>query len=249
MQCPQCGQDASGRFCHNCGARLAGSACGSCGAPLSAGARFCHVCGTATGTGASTPVAVPWVVAGVAVVALLIVLGVTQLRRPPSPPPAQAPFAERGAGQPPDLSQMTPRQQADLLFNRIMDASERGVDDTAAFFTPMALQAYGMLGALDIDAHYHVGLIQLVAGNHDEVLARADSIAAKVPTHLYATVLRAEVADARGEADALEAARRTFLANYDAELAANRPEYAEHPGVLDRFRTEARQALGLERDR
>jgi hypothetical protein len=188
-------------------------------------------------------------VAGGAVVVLLAVLAVTLLR-PASPatqgspgPAAAAPAGGMGGG-PVDLSQMTPRQAADRLFNRIMTAYESGAKDSAQFFAPMALQAYGMVGALDADARYHVGLIDLVSDDYGGTLAQADSIAQSVPGHLYASVLQAEVARVRGDSAALRRAQRAFLDHYDAETKANRPEYAEHPGVLEQFRAAALQALG-----
>jgi hypothetical protein len=144
---------------------------------------------------------------------------------------------------PVDLSQMSPRDAADRLFNRIMTAYESGAKDSAQFFAPMALQAYGMV-ELDADARYHVGLIDLVSDDYAGAAAQADTIARTVPGHLYATVLRAEVARARGDSAALRQAQRVFLDHYDAETKANRPEYAEHPGLLERFRNEALQALG-----
>jgi hypothetical protein len=186
---------------------------------------------------------VPWLVAGGAVIALLVVLAITQLR--PSSPASQAPqVPAAGLGGPVDLSQMTPRDAADRLFNRVMTAYENGSKDTAQFFAPMALQAYGMVEALDADARYHVGLIDLVMDDYTGTLAQADTIARTVPGHLYASVLQAEVARARGDSTALRRAQRTFLDHYDAETKAARPEYAEHPGLLERFRNEARQALG-----
>ena len=52
-------------------------------------------------------------------------------------------LAEGGApGALPDLASMTPREQFDRLYNRVMQASEQGDTATANRFSPMALQAY-----------------------------------------------------------------------------------------------------------
>ncbi len=246
MKCPRCGADASGKFCSTCGSQLSGSSCSSCGAALSPGARFCHACGArSTGTSAGSHTgSVPWVIAGGAVVALLIVVAITQLNPGGNAPPAARPGPSAAAGRAPDISQMSPRQRADALFNRIMTAAENGDQQTVTGFSPMALEAYRLVGALDTDARYHVGLINLVSGVYDATLAQADTIALSAPTHLYAIILRAEVAEERGDQAALRAARRTFLEAYEAERATNRPEYAEHPRMLERFRDEALQALG-----
>ncbi|MES1259809.1 MAG: zinc ribbon domain-containing protein, partial [Gemmatimonadota bacterium] len=51
--CPRCGTSGTGNFCANCGAALGAPVCTSCGVTLTAGAKFCHKCGTATGVGAA----------------------------------------------------------------------------------------------------------------------------------------------------------------------------------------------------
>jgi hypothetical protein len=250
MKCPNCGADASGKFCASCGASLRAASCTVCGKPLSPGAKFCHACGTPVHGAADSPAGrgpvnpIPWVIAAAAVVVALLVLGVAQLRTASAGAPAAQAPAAGAMGAPVDLSQMTPRDAADRLFNRIMTAYENGAKDTAQFFAPMALQAYGMVDSLDADARYHVGLIDLVTADYPGTLAQADTIARSVPGHLYASVLRAEVARARGDSAALRRAQAAFLEHYDAESRANRPEYAQHPGVLDRFRAEALQAQG-----
>lgn len=249
MQCPSCGADAGGKFCSTCGARLNAAACAACGAALSPGAKFCHACGAPAraGGGAARPVQtrnlVPWLLAGGAVVALLVVLVVTLLRPGAAPAPAAGPGPAAGAG-PVDLASLSPREAADRLFNRVMSADERGLNDTARFFAPMALSAYGMLDELDADARYHVGLLSLVTDDHASALAQADTLARLVPGHLYAAILRAEVARARGDPAALRAAEQAFLDHYEAEIAAGRREYGEHPGLLERFRAGILEARG-----
>lgn len=237
MKCPNCGTDASGKFCSNCGASLKSSACSKCGAPLSAGAKFCHACGTPAAPSAAVAArsGVPWFLVGAVVVVAIVVLAVTQLRpgapvASPTPPPAM------GGGGPVDLSQLSPRDAADRLFNRVMMLREAGSADSAAFFAPMALQAYGMLEALDNDARFHIGLIELAAGNPEGARAQADTIAGDVPTHLFAAMLRADAARARDDADAARAAEQAYLQNFDAEMNARRPEYEHHGPWLTTYR-------------
>ena len=240
MKCSACGANATGKFCNACGARLGAASCAACGVPLSAGVKFCHACGAPAGAGgAAAAVApqaslVPWVVAGSAVVAVLVILAAVLLRPGAAPAPAATPDR---AG-PVNLAELTPREAADRLFNRVMSADERGVQDTARFFAPMALQAYQMMGELDADARYHVGLLSLVAEDYAGALAQADSLSQAVPGHLYASVLRAQAARAQGDQAAARRAEQAFLDHYDAEVAANRPEYGEHPGLPERFRKE-----------
>src|SRR5207249_6422925 len=91
----------------------------------------------------------------------------------------------------PDISQMSPEERATRLYNRVMMLHTQGKPDSAEFFLPMALQAYAMLPALDVDARYHIGVLDLTGGNPVAALAQADTIRRAVPTHLFAFMLRA----------------------------------------------------------
>ena len=133
MNCPSCGQSATGKFCSNCGSALAGSTCGSCGAALSARAKFCHACGAASSDGgARRPNVVPWIAAGAAVVVVIAVLAVTQLDTGSRPQgiPASPPIS--GGGGVPDISRMGPRELADRAFNRTMSAEELAKERVAS---------------------------------------------------------------------------------------------------------------------
>ncbi len=255
MKCPTCGNETSGKFCSNCGAALAGASCAGCGAPLTAGARFCHVCGTPLGAPrrSSGPTnLVPWIVAGVAVAVLVVVL-VARFGGPSSSVPAgdarggvpsSMPGAGPGAPATTDLSQMTPREQADRLFDRVMRAEESGNTNEVSFFGPMAIQAYAMLGTLDADGRYHVGLLEVANGNEAGALAQADSLDQEFPRHLFTPLVRWEVAKRRNDTAGMRRAYRQFLDNYDKEIASGKSEYAAHRNRLDGFREEARGALG-----
>src|SRR5207245_4056730 len=91
----------------------------------------------------------------------------------------------------PDISQMSPEERATRLYNRVMMLHTQGKPDSAEFFLPMALQAYAMLPALDVDARYHIGVLDLTGGNPAAALAQADTIRRTVATHLFAFMLRA----------------------------------------------------------
>jgi hypothetical protein len=189
---------------------------------------------------------VGWVVAGVAVVALFVVLAI---RLPgagataPTPQPAGAapPFAGRPA---PDISNMTPRERADSLFNRIMREYESGNQSRVEFFRPMALQAYALLGTLDADARYHVGLIHTIGSDLAAARAQVDTIHGQSPNHLMGYMLQAAVARLQSDQPSLQDAYRGFLAAYSSEIAADRREYTEHGQAIEAFRAEARQATG-----
>jgi hypothetical protein len=178
----------------------------------------------------------------VAVVTLLGALFWSEQGRRAAAPdgPQPAGFAEAGDGSPPDLSQMSPRERFDRLYNRVMQASEGGDTATVSRFMPMALAAYGMLDSIDADARYHAAMLRLHTGDVTGAAALADTILTGVPTHLFGYVIRGALARGEKDESALTQARRMFLASYDEEQAANRPEYGEHKTMIDRFLEEAR---------
>ena len=227
---------------------MAGATCVVCAAPLTIGAKFCHVCGTPLGAsrraGARNQT-IPWIIAGV-VVALLVVVLVARSGGGPAGAPgaAAAPAGMPGGAGTTDLSTMTPREQADRLFDRVMRASEAGNAGEVTFFGPMAVQAYSMVGPLDADARFHVGLIEAVLGNDTAATAQADTLVREAPRHLFVSLIRWEVANRRGDTAALRRVYREFLNNYDAEIATAKSEYQMHRTRLDAFRDEARGALG-----
>jgi hypothetical protein len=241
MLCPRCGTEATGAFCSTCGAGLKAASCRKCGAGLDAGARFCHACGhpVAAGAGTGMPAWLPWTISGALLAALLVVLvvrtgpggaGPAAATQPVAP--AAVPPAMRGG----DISQLSPRQRADALYDRIMRLREQGQSDSVAFFKPMAVAAHQMLGDLDRDAQFHLGLIHAVSGTPDEALAWADSIERGAPAHLLAKIVRWEAARATGDAAAERRAAQAFLQQFEAERALDRPEYAAHPPMLDAYR-------------
>ncbi|KPJ93964.1 MAG: hypothetical protein AMS18_04705 [Gemmatimonas sp. SG8_17] len=142
----------------------------------------------------------------------------------------------------PDISSLTPRQQADRLFDMIMSAAEEGDTARVAFHTTMAIQAYAMLGGLDQDARYHIGLIHVVRGETGQALAQADSMEAVVPGHLLGTILRHAAARASGDSAGAQDAYRRFLVSYDSENAVPRQEYEMHRNSIDAFLEAARRA-------
>ncbi len=262
--CPACGADASGKFCGRCGASLGPRRCAHCSAELSARARFCHRCGHPVGPGAApTPAAVgsrpeqtAWIVAG-ALVFLLVGAIVWRVERGTAAPvvpdmanpgAGDAPFA---GGQPtgpaPDISNMSPRERFDRLFNRVMSAAERGDSGTVATFTPMALGAYSQLDTVDTDARYHAALLLLQTSQVPPALALADTIEATQPGHLFGYLIRGSAADLAQNDTMRRQAYRDFLAHVAAEEKADRPEYREHQPAIDAFRKQAEQAMGGKR--
>jgi hypothetical protein len=214
------------------------------------GARFCPGCGRGlgSGSGAGAPAdRTPWVIAGLAFAALLVVVLIMVSRTTPAPVSAAAaesgPAASAGdEGTPPDISNMSPRERFDRLYNRVMRAAQAGDEATVSRFTPMALMAYGQLDTLDADARYHAALLQVHTGDVNGPTALADTILTQQPGHLFGYIIRGTVARWQKDDRALARAYAGFLEHYDAEMKAARPEYADHKTSVDEFHQQALQA-------
>lgn len=247
--CPSCGSPAEGRFCASCGAPLEGASCRTCASTLTPGARFCHHCGTPVGATTTQPnergpTALPWVVASIALVALVALVAAqrfsaptaTRLDAPVNALP-QAQLGEAPADQPmgraPDISQLTPRERADRLFDRIMALHERGRTDSIQFFAQMAIPAYQMLQPLDLDSRYDMGRIAEVAGLADFARAQADTILRADPNHLLGLVLAIRASRLAGNEAAATAFERRLIAAEPAERRRNLAEYTRHRADID----------------
>jgi hypothetical protein len=246
--CPGCGASASGKFCSACGASLEPRSCVRCRAPLGAQARFCHRCGHQAGAQvrAAGSERSAWIVAGTLsalLVGLIIYNVVTQEPAPRIPDMANAGATADQSGAPagaaPDISQLSPRERFDRLFNRIMQASEQGDTAQVRRFTPMALGAYSQLDTVDVDARYHAAVIRLQTGDIAGAHALADTILEQSPNHLFGYLVRGTAAELADDPGARTQAEREFLRRYDREMAAGRPEYRDHAPVIEEFRKEA----------
>ena len=231
--------------------------CAQCGTDLNAGARFCHKCGSTVGkvsgrqpaTAAATSVPkrwIPWAVALVALVLVAYIAGSNYGERQntgdevtvPGFPLGSTPQAPvRG----PDISQMSPEEQADRLFNRVMLLSSQGKSDSVMFFAPMAINAYMMLAPLDADQRYDVGRIAEAAGAGELARAQADTILATNPTHLLGLVLAARAAGLTSDSAARRSFLRRLLEANDAESARKLPEYARHGADINQALADSRR--------
>jgi hypothetical protein len=149
--------------------------------------------------------------------------------------------AEPPTGAPPDISQMSPRERFDRLFNRIMEAAQRGDSAQVLRFTPMALGAYRQLDTVDADARYHAAVLRLQTGDLAGARALADTILRQSPGHLLGYIVLASAAELAGDRAAAAQARRDFAQHYAAESAAGRPEYRDHAPVIEEFKEGARR--------
>ncbi len=185
----------------------------------------------------------PWFIAAAGMLLALAVWMWSQMGNE-STTAANAPFADAAAtGAPPPLSG-SPREQADRLFNRIMQEREAGNVDQARFFTPMAIQAYEAAEPLDADGFYHLSLIHGVAGDFDAAQRTAQQILSLEPTHLLGLAALAEAAQAAGDEAAATDAWRRYLDAYESEKALQKTEYIDHATMLTRYEADARARLG-----
>jgi hypothetical protein len=172
------------------------------------------------------------------VAGLLAVILIMLTRKPPdvaATEPASAPVEA-----PPDISNMSPRERFNRLYNRVMQAAQSGDEATVSRFTPMALMAYAQLDSVDADARYHVALLKVHTGDVAASRALADSILSQSPGHLFGYIIRGTVARFQKDQKGLSQAYGDFLKHYDAEMKAGRPEYQEHSTSVEDFRKAAR---------
>jgi tetratricopeptide (TPR) repeat protein len=216
-----------------------------CGAALIAGATFCTRCGESVQVRKASNL--PWYVAGAALVGLIVVLLLPMLRESPAQVGGVGalapPLAADGTGAPPPLTG-TPREQADRLFNRIMQEREAGNLEQAAFFLPMAISAYQQASPLDADGLYHLSMLQTASMDFAAGLQTARSLLEMAPDHLLALATAADAATEAGDSAAARGYWQRFLDVFDAEKDKPLQEYLDHARVLPEYLTVARTFVG-----
>lgn len=249
MKCPDCGTESSGSYCPACGAPLEGAHCKSCQAALVPGARYCVQCGAAACAASSSATSNRTTIllgSLVAVLGVLVVVLAVAAYRGERESPSAAGSATAGAlgaigdapGRAPPLTG-TPREQADRLFNRVMQLLAMNDSAQASFFLPMAILAYRQAGELDADGHYHLAVLETTAGNYAAAREAADRILSATPDHLLGLGAAARAAAAAGDTSAARRFYERFLRAYDEELSRDRPEYRDHAQILPDYRGEA----------
>ena len=213
--------------------------CSYCGTRFLPDARFCHTCGMPVDGSVSrlvpTPVS-PALKFGLPVAALVVLVAMTLYRSSTSSREQEVTgtplSASPVAGQPPDISSMSPEERADRLFNRVMSLWSEGKRDSAQFFAPMAMTAIGSLAPLDAHRRYDLGLVSLVAGDPATAKAQSDTILKARPQHLLGLLLAARAADARGDSSVAREMRARLVGAEKSERASGLQEYTDHDADL-----------------
>lgn len=257
-ECPECGAAAAGNFCSSCGTALGKRFCTQCGAKAGAGARFCTECGASFGGasaggnlprpagGGSTPLITPqntgwWIAGGMMMVVIVFmawpILNPTSGTTQPGAQPAQQTAA------PTDLSQMSPIEAADRLFNRVMSAASSGDTSQVATFLPMAIQAYDMARPLTTDGLFHLAQLQNEGLMYADALATAEEALAVNQNHLLNLHAAAEAAMGLGDDAKAQEYLGRILAVYDAEMASGNQDYQMHSRQMPDIRAFAQENI------
>ncbi|HSW28917.1 MAG TPA: zinc ribbon domain-containing protein [Longimicrobiales bacterium] len=261
QNCPQCGKPAGGNFCQYCGTALGGRFCNKCGAKLVGATTYCNQCGAKApaGGGGGAPVPsrreaaaavmgggnAPWWIAGVAMLVLILVVGWSMVR----PQQQAAPAGMGGGAVDPnsagttDITQMSPREAADRLFDRVMRTISAGDTAGALGFQPMAVQAFEMVGELDLDGMFHLALLQQLS-DPAAALATAKRMLEGEPDHILGLGMAGEAAAAMGDQAAAQEYFQHLLRVYDVQFARSLLEYDGHRNLMTQMKTTAEASVG-----
>jgi hypothetical protein len=191
----------------------------------------------------------PWWIAGVALFGLIVVVGWNAVRpgerQPPSTaaPAGMAGGAAGGAGlgaATTDISNMSPREAADRLYDHVMRSISAGDTASALQFQPMAVQAYERAEPLDLDGLFHEALLELMA-DPAAAEATAQRILEAEPDHILGLGVAAQAAVAMGDSAKAKDDYEHLLRVYDAQSGRNLVEYDGHRNLMAEYRDLAQQ--------
>lgn len=204
----------------------------------------------------------PWAVAAIALVALIALVagqrfgaraagtsdvldganaqGSTVITAPGGTPSGGS-ITPGGMPRAPDISQLTPAQRAERLYDRIMSEAEAGKTENVRTFLPMAIAAYEMIAPLNLDQRYDLGRIGEVSGDTTLVRAQADTILRERSTHLLGLILGAKAARMAGNEPHARQFDVRLLSVADRERSSGLAEYLLHRNDIDAALTLAKE--------
>ncbi|MBR18469.1 MAG: hypothetical protein CMA87_05905 [Euryarchaeota archaeon] len=183
--------------------------------------------------------------------ALILFVGLSMVRPGPGPVPSTSGPIQQGlpaeglatGGAAPDISNMSPIEAADRLFNRVMQATSAGDSAQARAFLPMAIAAYQRARPLTLDGLFHLSMLNRTAMNLEAALDNALEILERDPDHLLGLAAAAEAAIELGELDEAELHYRHLADVYEEELQEQLPEYDQHSLIVDVLNQDAERFL------
>lgn len=140
-----------------------------------------------------------------------------------------------------DISGLSPSEQANRLYQRIMTYVEEGKVDSVAFFAPMAVAAHQLLENPTTDERYHLGRIAEVTNEAAIAKAQADTILQTSPDDLLGLLLAARSARMTADSSGAAGFDRRLLDALNAQIATGRTDYTLHRNEIDRAVEEARR--------
>ena len=191
---------------------------------------------------------IAWWMAGALLVGLIMVIAYPVYgpdRSGAAPPVAVGPAVSTpGRGAPPDLTTMTPREAADILFNRVMRSVAANDDADVQFSLPMAIGAHVRAEPLDTDGKFHFVLLQLTGQFNTEALEGAEEILSEHPNHLLGLAMAGDASLALGDSASAGAYYRRWLDAYDSETEKDLLEYRDHSPMFPEMQAKAEALAG-----
>jgi tetratricopeptide (TPR) repeat protein len=177
---------------------------------------------------------------------VILVVGLNMVRPGPGPVPNEGGAAGTAAAAPgaaPDISQMTPIEAADRLFNRVMTSVSSGDSLAAQQFMPMAIAAYQRARPLNLDGLFHLSMLNRTAGNYEAALDNAVELLEQDANHLLGLAAAAEASVELEELDEAERYYRKILEIFPSERGSGREEYQMHATILEQLEAQAEAFL------
>ena len=142
-----------------------------------------------------------------------------------------------------DIANMSPREAADRLYNRVMSALEANDSAQVNMFLPMAIQSYEMARPLDLDGLFHLARLQRVGVLDAESLATAEEALARNPDYLLALYAAGDAALALGQEGAATEYLGRLVEVWDAQMASGNQDYQLHAAQMDGILEFAQEAV------